>query len=333
MAKRANPVTIGIFVTGAFLLFTGLLGFLGTAGLFEKKEQFILFFDESVNGLNVGSSVKFKGVPIGRVKRILIRAENQPESSSAVPVIIELDGHRLQRNYNVGLDLSDPNAFADQIANGLRARLNSESFITGLLYVDLDYIQDPSPPRIVQETFIYKEIPTVPSTVAELTQQAFEAIATFSQMDLEGTLISLKDLLDSTRTKVDQVDIPRITDSVTGAADAFTALAQSEEVKQAIISLDDTLQEIQVLSQSLQTNTNDIRGDLGDSLDALEATLAEATKTLSTIGFALSEESPVMLELEEMMKNISRAANSTQALVEYLERNPKALITGRPVNP
>jgi paraquat-inducible protein B len=332
MAKRANPVTIGIFVTGAFILFTGLLGFLGTAGLFDQKEQFIMFFDESVNGLNVGSAVKFKGVPIGRVKRILIRAENQPESSSAVPVIIELDGNRLSRNYNVGLDLSDPNAFADQIANGLRARLNSESFITGLLYVDLDYVEDIGPPRIIQDTFIFKEIPTVPSTVAELTEQAFEAIATFSQMDFEGTLVSLKDLLDTTQDKVAQVDVPRLTESITGAADSFRDLAQSEELQQAIVSLNDTLVDVQELSKSIQGNMDTLGEDVAASLENLNTALGNASETLGTISSTLRRDSRLMVELEAMMKNISKAATSTQALVEFLERNPKALISGRPID-
>ena len=69
MSAKANPVTIGLFVSLAFLLAVLCVVYLGAASAFRDNTTFILYFEDSVNGLSEGSPVKFKGVPIGKVSK------------------------------------------------------------------------------------------------------------------------------------------------------------------------------------------------------------------------------------------------------------------------
>ncbi len=329
MSKRANPVTIGLFVAGAFALLAGFLIFLGTGQFLEKRQRFILFFDESINGLTIGSTVKFKGVPIGQVVEILIRAENQPLSSSAIPVIIELDESRLERDLNIGLDISDEDAFAEQIANGLRGRLNTESLITGLLFIELDYIEDAPPPEIVQETFVYMEIPTVPSTTARLTQELNQGLARLGSIDFEGILTTTRELLDNLNRRLEELDVPRVVESFTGATDSVADFLESGRLETLAERLDATLGDISALTESLASEVDGLGGETVTTLNELSSVLARIDQTLERVNQLVDPDSRTVYEMEKLMLKISQAADATRALLEFIERNPRSLITGR----
>lgn len=329
MSRRANPVTIGIFVSGAFALLAGLIVFFGTAQFYEKTEKFILFFDESVNGLSVGSAVKFKGVPIGRVTKILIRAENQPLSSSAIPVIIELDVSRLERDLNVGIDFSDEQEFADQIANGLRAKLNTESLITGLLFIEIDYVQNAGQPVIIQETLAFKEIPTVPSTVQELTQQVMETIAVLGEVDLEETILTVQKMIELARVRLEELDVPRMVDSFTGVTDSVERFLDSTDLSETITNLDKALVELTDVVNTIEDEAGTVRENLTSTLEDVSGFVGEATVTLEAFNQSFGEDSRVVYELQRTLQSISEAADSVRRLSDFLERNPNALVSGR----
>ena len=93
--NNPNPKIIGAFVSLMLGLIVAMVMYFGTANFLNRSTHFILFFDQSVNGLQIGSAVKFRGVPVGEVKRIMIRAEGQREDSTAIPVIIEINPNHL----------------------------------------------------------------------------------------------------------------------------------------------------------------------------------------------------------------------------------------------
>ena len=72
MSKRANPATIGIFISVGLALGVGAVLLFSSARFFTKTEKYILYFDGSVLGLNPGAPVKFRGVTVGSVRDILI---------------------------------------------------------------------------------------------------------------------------------------------------------------------------------------------------------------------------------------------------------------------
>jgi paraquat-inducible protein B len=81
MSIRANPRAIGLFLIGGLALAVGGTAVLASTAWFEKRTTFISFFQESVNGLEVGAPVKFQGVPVGSVTGILIQIDQTTRRS------------------------------------------------------------------------------------------------------------------------------------------------------------------------------------------------------------------------------------------------------------
>src|SRR5260370_36743133 len=85
MSTKANPTVIGVFVLGAILIAIGAVFFFGSADLFAKKQTYVSYFAQSVSGLQTGSNVKFKGVNIGKVTRVLLGVgKDQPAYTKAL---------------------------------------------------------------------------------------------------------------------------------------------------------------------------------------------------------------------------------------------------------
>ena len=90
MNKKISPTLIGAFVVGAASLLVVAVIALGSGRLFRQTREFVLYFDNSVNGLRIGAPVKVKGVEIGSVKDIRLQLEASQEINK-IPVIIEID--------------------------------------------------------------------------------------------------------------------------------------------------------------------------------------------------------------------------------------------------
>ncbi len=89
MSKKINTTSIGLFiVVGVALGVIGLL-LLSSSKLFSRTDEMIVYFDKSLDGLNEGAPVKYRGVTIGHVKRVMIRF-NQATGDFALPVILEV---------------------------------------------------------------------------------------------------------------------------------------------------------------------------------------------------------------------------------------------------
>jgi paraquat-inducible protein B len=156
MPRRFSSTAIGIFVMSGLPLGVLALAVLGSGSLFRRPHRFICFFNGSLNGLKVGAAVKVRGVEIGSVSEIRLRptpSEGQlkpsAEAINALPVIIDIDESQLKSRGATGAALKREE-LNNLIRRGLLAQLNTESFLTGLLYIDLDPYPG-TPVRLVLE--------------------------------------------------------------------------------------------------------------------------------------------------------------------------------------
>src|SRR5216117_1302690 len=137
MSKKANPTTIGLFfVIGLVLGVAGLIIF-SSGALFRPQHKDILYFNASLKGLNPGAPVKFRGVTIGSVVEILIR-HNQDRNDFSMPVVIAIDKKLAQSKSDDQLEIGSQSKLDLLIRQGFRGRLDAESLVTGVLYVDLE---------------------------------------------------------------------------------------------------------------------------------------------------------------------------------------------------
>jgi paraquat-inducible protein B len=323
MANKANPARLGAFIIGAIALVVLAVVVMGSGHLFQKKHEYILYFQGSVNGLRVGAPVKFKGVEIGSVTRILLNIslgqESTPESAGIkIPVIIELEQGLLMRRGVSQVNLDDPAAIKAMIDGGLRAQLAMESFVTGILYIDLDIHPDTPvtlvlPPGTVAP---YQEIPTVPTPLEQVQTAANRVLEQLDQVDVQKLASQIRATLESVS---ELATSPELKSAVKGLSQTEASVNQAAVgIRQATLKFD---QEVGPLSNSLRTTTRNA-----------DAALAQARATLATVQDSLSADSPLVYQTGKAMQDLDDAARSVRQLAQYLQRNPSAPVRGRYVS-
>jgi paraquat-inducible protein B len=226
MAKRVSPTAVGAFILGALLLIIAAVAIWGSGRLFERRYRYICYFPGSVNGLAVGAAVKYRGVPIGQVTGLRIRYE-QPREDTRIPVFIELRGKRV-----VELGYAQeptPMVVRELITAGLRARLDSESFVTGQLYVNLDLFPD-APLTLVHPQPGYPEIPTIPTPLEEATKSLSALLAQLKQADVAGTARSLSSAVEGLNRLINTPAVGRTLAELPSTVATIRRLVQNVDV-------------------------------------------------------------------------------------------------------
>jgi len=307
--RHANPTVIGAFVLGAAVLVVVGMVVFGSGRFFRQEIEAVCYFAGSVNGLNTGAPVKFRGVPIGTVREIRMRLPPPEEKSPEelrIPVWIAIDLKQLAelRGQHVEVDRTRLDTL---IAAGLRAQLQTESFVTGVLFVGLDYFPGSQVVLELPPDSGVLEIPTMPTTL----EQAFEEIT-------------------KVMARLDAVDIEALVTSIRHAADRIGHLAASRDLEETIVAFRDTLHSIQDVSRSVQPTLNPTLKDLQATTVRLRTTLAQLDDTLGRLRTVIDPQAPLAVELNRTLIDLGDAARRVGTFVQYLERNPNALITGRP---
>lgn len=332
MIRKPQPKLIGAFVSASLVLLVGLVVFFGSSSFLKQTTHFILFFDQSVNGLKVGSAVKFRGVPVGAVERIMIRAEGQDPDSTAIPVVIKIYRSRLENDLGVQASAFEPETIQDSLDQGLVGQLNLESFITGQLFVEFSFEPEKTKQFHMKSDGLNEmmEIPTLASSLDQITGDIAQLISGAGAIDLPRLNENLNTVLEHLAVVLEGIDAEGISHSVTEAADQVTTLFGSEDFKETIVAMRVAFEEFKTTSISFNMN----KGPLADRLDQWAAnfnrTLEGVDRLSIQAGSLLEPDSNLRYEFETTLRELSQAAKSIRILTDYLERNPNALLTGRP---
>jgi len=322
MGRKANPTVIGAFVVGSITLVVMALLLLGSGRLFKKTVPFVIFFPGSVNGLNVGAPVKFKGVTIGEVAKIRLSVQDAYREDYQIPVFIDLDPQTMsERGASLQpMDLHDRKILQDLYKNGLRAQLQSESFVTGVLYVALDVFPN-SPLKLhLPADSDLNEIPSLPTPLEQATSALRQVISKLDKVDFKGIL----DNIDQTVSGINKlVNSPQIEDTI-GQLDTTLASIDgaAKEFRELARTADSTI-------GSLQTRVNGAVTELTTAVSQAESTLREATKTFRSASNLLEPGSRLTDQLGRTLEDVGEASRAVRRLADSLERNPSTLIYGR----
>jgi paraquat-inducible protein B len=329
MNKKTSAAMIGAFVLGALALIVIAILVFGSGRLFRQTRDFVLYFDESVNGLRVGAPVKLKGVEIGSVKDIRLQLQKGGEVSH-IPVIVEIDLEKLSSRGATTAAAVEREALRKAIVDrGLRGQLAMESLVTGLLYVALDFFPGTSI-NLVQQADAdnkYPEVPTLPTAFEQAKDAVTRIFDKLEEIDfkgliatLEGTVKGVNHTLNSPEVESALRSLARVMPKVDEAVVKISNLAGTFDDKGKI------------LADDLQLTSADARLALKQARDALkqtEETMKRAEAAVANIETLSDLDSPVNYELGKSLREVSAAARSLRALTEYLERNPRAPIFGR----
>ena len=309
MAKQANRMMIGGFVVLAVIIMAASLVVFGSGKFFQKTVKCIMYFNEPVKGLSVGAPVLFQGVQIGSVTSIVLQVD-PTKMQIHIPVIIGYEPAKFQLA-GVGLQAwRDPRKNIPKlIEKGLRAQLAMQSLITGQLIIQLDFY--PNTPVTLQGIDKeYIEIPTIPSTSAKLAE-ALEKL----------DLTKLEKHLESTLDGIDRfVNNPDLSASVRALKDSL------QDVRQLLTRVD---RQVDPVSDDVKKTVKEF-GKLAANIDARVGGLAGGfDKTMSAAKGVISEDSPLVVELQNTLKEISAVSRSVRLLANYLEQHPETLIRGK----
>ncbi len=318
MGKKANPALIGAFVVGAIALaVVGVLVF-GSGRLFKHTLRCVCFFPGTVNGLSVGAPVKFKGVEIGQVADIRIRLTaqgalnaDQVAEGIRIPVFIDVDTEKVVSQGGKDLDADD--RIKQLIDLGLRAQLNAQSIVTGLLFVELGFHPDLEPTFILPPGSDELEIPTIPTSLERIQSAAEEILQKIDDMHLEIMVQSASDALDGLKNLVQS---PAVKQTV-------------ESLPETVANINQTLASVRELSVRLDRGQGPLLASLKETSDKTGATVEEMRETLQTVQRLIGPDSPLAGQLSTSLQEFSGAARSLRLLADMLDRNPSALLRGR----
>jgi paraquat-inducible protein B len=331
MSGKTNKTMIGVFVLGALALAVGAVIALGSGMFFTQKYRCIMYFPNSVSGLELGAPVVFRGVPIGSVKEISIEAD-PAGLHFYIPVVVEILGSKISlapsrpdqkaQTLMQARKENEADLLSQLIEKGLRAQLVTQSFVTGQLAVSLDLMPD-TPVRLVGGAKL-PEIPTVPSTFEKLT----ETIKRLPLQELVDRLIGAVTGIESLVNSPELTKIPGKIDRVLTSGDELLREVR-EKAGPLAHNLDEAVLSFTELAKHLDRRTEGISASAKGALDSFDAALKDGRSAIGKFQKIVNSDSPTIMDLNRALGEIANAARSIRELANYLERHPEALIQGK----
>ena len=300
MSAPTNHWKLGLFVVVAFCMTAATVVFLGARSLRKETVSYKTYFDESVQGLELGSPVKFRGVTIGSVSGIDVAPDHRHVEVTCEIGVKALHGLGLAEHKKIGRTKM-------AITPELRVRLETTG-ITGVKFLLIDYFdQTTHPPPQLPFSTPENYIPSTPSLIKNLEDSVVHAldrlpdVAANIQKVLPAALVTLDNMnvvLQDAHKAISALD----TGKLSGRADV------------ALVNLNNAI-----------VNFN----KLIDTANSDKGFLAAIQRTADAVGSTAQNANHVGPALEEALREVQGAAESVHRLAESLDRDPDMLLKGR----
>lgn len=319
--STARQAAIGAFVLGGIGLAMAAIVLFGNIHPFSSTMKAAIVFQDSISGLSIGAPVTFRGVRVGAVDAIAVQFD--PGTQTAlIPVTVQLDAGRVVlTTEGGGMALNLP----DLVAHGLRAELNTQSFVTGQSEIDLNF--NPSSPAVLHPSVTtLTEIPTRQSTLQRVREE-------LSQLPLhelaENTLATLRSLRGLAE-KLDQ-SLPPLIESLRTTSDrsAGALATASESVTRLQARADATLGHLDRLIASGGQFLTVHGGELHTVLQSSNQAMLQARDRLDDLKSLTSDRGANRANIDATLRDLATASGALRGLARDVERNPQLLLTGR----
>lgn len=353
MSKPVNKTLIGIFVAGAIALFVVAIAVLGSGKFFKERYLYVMVFEGSIKGLNVGAPVVFRGVHIGAVSDTRLHFDIE-KNTMGVLVYVEMEKGRVispEEYERISKKMGGKTQYdivKELIAEGLRAQLEMQSFVTGQLEISVDF--HPEKPAVY--TGIDKsvmEIPTIPTPFQVLTRKleslpledlfskvhlAVEGISAFIQSPelKEGIAnfnVALKDVQSLLRNVDAQVKPLGTGLSKTVKDTQRLVRNMDSQVASLGANLQETLGDGRKLIGRVDGSVESLRSGALEMMNRATDALTQAGKVLAELKSSAEGDSALMYRLTESLREVERSARAMRSLADYLDRHPESLLRGK----
>jgi len=343
MSDESRRFRLGLFVlTGIALAVAGVIA-IGAGRLFQKTDPLYCYFSENVQGLERGSSVKFRGVEVGRVEEInvmpegrIAAVEDTPHGASLVEVVSSLDVDKISDQKGGMIDREQIHAsIARRVSQGLRVRIAWKD-ITGQKYLDLDYVDpalSPPPPLPFTPPGAYIPVAVVKS-ISDIQRDVATVTSRLAEVDYKAIAEEVRALVASLKKQADSMDAASFND----AAVALRDLARNPKITDALTRLDSTLARVESASTridellarpsvstaiddlaasaaSMKRLTADLETTVPKMTETLDATLAAARKSIDESKFP-----ETTAAAREVMADVGNTARQMGALRDSARR-------------
>ena len=316
-----RQAAIGAFVLGGVGLGLAAIVLFGNLHPFGRTLKAGIIFQDSVSGLAIGAPVNFRGVRVGAVDGIAVQFD--PKTQTAyIPVTVQLDSKRVVLTTEADgakLDL------AHLVTQGLRAELNTQSFVTGQSEIDLDF--DPASAAALHPGITdLPEIPTRQSAIQRVREQLSQLPLRELTENTNATLRSLRGLSE----KLDQ-SLPPLIDSLRATSDRSAAAVgtASQAITDLQARLDTTLGDVSKLVVTGGQLLTQRGGELQTVLQSSNHAVVQARDLLADLKGLTSERGADRANIDSTLRDLATAAAALRGLAHDVERNPQLLLTGR----
>ncbi len=314
-----QKIKIGLFVIGGLALLIAILFFLGMTDIFTNKATVQTFFSESVQGLTVGSAVKYRGVPIGNVTKISIRVTDK-----LVQVDMAVELEHFVSGGEKGQQRSDfRRFFQSELEQGMRCRLEYAG-ITGMRYIDFDYFATPGqtlpepPSGMLEPGTLY--IPAVPSPFRDILKAIGTSLDRISRIrfeeisdGLERSLSELSGLLGDPALKSTIVRINDAAENLELGSRTLSRVFSEERLNRLMTVLEEDLDNVNKLTGQLIRETRDAK------LPESAAAFRDASNAIS-----FSQD-----ELANTLTKLNQTLDALTELADSLSADPSSIVSGK----
>ncbi len=318
--ERAHSVAIGGFIIGAMLIALATMIFVLGSGLGSDRSKVVMVFDSSVKGLTVGAPVTLRGVEIGQVTGINLLLDSNT-AKLIMQVEAELSGESVQMTEQPSVALID-----HLIGRGLRAQLNIQSLLTGLLYVQLDF-HPGTPVDLPAINSEYAQIPTIPTELERIVSQ-------IEGLDIAQMAADLQSIASNVGAFVAQEPFQQLPADVGQTLASLRSL--TNELQGTLSTARPGIERVLDNSNALVSGASDALPKLTSLLEDNMVILRSATErfesTMGEIDGLVSADSATTYRLNEALRELALAGRALQMLAKTLEEQPESLLRGKSEN-
>lgn len=328
MRVRLNPLLLGAFILGALILAVIALLTLASGNGFRPSGHFVFYLSGSAQGLDKGTTVSLNGVRVGQIVEVGVLYDRRSHES-LVRAVCQVSRGRVSTPDGKPIHLNDDRVISQLVTEGLRAQIQTAG-IVGSKFVELDFYNPREhPPATNLPASPYPVVPTVPSTMAELTKAGSRILDELRQLDLAGIGRQVGEVIAKVDRQVSQLQTNRLTDHLSAAAGSIERLAASTNLQSAIAGIEGAAVSLDGLLTNLNAQVVPLSGQFETTMAQGKIALSSVNQTALEVRDFLALRNQLGEDTRDLVQQLTRTARTIESLADYLERHPKALLSGR----
>jgi len=345
--EKFSYFKIGIFVISAVVI--GIIGVvvLGVGTIFQKKSIVETYIDESVQGLDVGSPVKFRGVPIGRVEQISLTSAEYATRREYVLVRVSISSNILQ------FPVNDPRSpqLKQALDRGFRIRIAPQG-LTGVAYLEADYLEpERNPPLEIDWQPEYPYIPSTRSRITQLSEAVERILRNFSDIDIAQLSQTIDKSLDAMTKLAENANLDKIGAQANALLSELrqtnrqiNTLVSNPELKTAVADVSASAGRARQIIERAEKPINQMLTDLPQATESLNRlvkrldsaandlpqTSTELRQTIQRMNRLLANQ---QRDIEKTMDNLRAVSENMKEITENSKKYPSQVLFGAPPPP